>query len=87
MYSTQHPKDMLTNHQEYFKRGCEQLNSMELPLTPECWGIVKNIVVVVPIPEFEVALVNALDFFTRTVPIADPTGGAVAATTDAGDEE
>ncbi len=31
-----------------------------------CWRIVKNVPVVVPIPELEVAIVQALDYFTRT---------------------
>ena len=31
-----------------------------------CWRIIKNAPVVVPLPELEVALVQGLDFFTRT---------------------
>jgi hypothetical protein len=66
VYATEHPKDIKEKHPTYFTNNCDQMRGLEIPNRPMCWHDVKNMVVVVPIREFEVALAHALDFIDRT---------------------
>lgn len=71
VHSTEYPKDMREKHPEYFTLNCERMRSLEIPARPPCWNIVKNLVVVVPLREFEVALAGSLDFIDRTPLLLD----------------
>ncbi len=66
VYSTEHPADRVAKHPKYDELGCDNVRGLEIPNRQLCWAIVKNLVVVVPLRQFEVALVDALDFIDRT---------------------
>lgn len=53
----------------YVRHNCEEVLSMEVPEHEGgyCWRIVKNTNVAIPMPQFEEALVQSLDFIVRTV--------------------
>lgn len=71
VYATEHPKDVKEKHPEYDTLGCDEKLSLEIPANPLCWAMVKNMVVVNPLPQFETALVDALDFLDRTKRLPD----------------
>jgi hypothetical protein len=74
VYSNDNTKNFRELHGEYYDHNCDKVLSMQIPEKEGgfCWRTVKNVPVVVPIPALEEALVQGLDFFTRTTYIPDP---------------
>ena len=83
MYAREFPAGFSKAHPRYNTLKCDAEQSLSMSDNTECWGMIKNAAVIAPIPEFEVALVNALDhigFRTKLRDAAPPvhpvaTGG------------
>ena len=75
VFANEHPGDLHEKHPDYDQHKCEGVRSLDLPGRPDCWRVVKNVVVVVPLRDLEVAFSSALDFLDRTplLPVAAPT--------------
>ena len=69
VFSKDHTARFSELHQDYYNNKCDDVLSIQIAekYGGVCWRIIKNVPVVVPIPEFEVALVEGLDHFRRTV--------------------
>lgn len=65
VYATEHPGDFAQRHADYDAAHCDDVIGLEIPSNPKCWLVVKNVVVVVPLRDFEVALAHSLDFLDR----------------------
>lgn len=67
VYAEEHPRGMKELHPDYYDKECEDKLSLDIPASRSCWIIVKNVACLVPLRTFEVAFVNAVDFWQRTV--------------------
>lgn len=62
VYATALADKFADKYKTYFEHDCDKYPALETPLHKDCWQYMKNPAVVVPIPDLEVALANALDF-------------------------
>ena len=76
MYATDFPKDFYIKHPLYEKMKCDSVLSLSISDNADCWSIIKNTNVITPLPEFEVAYVNALDHIGARTKLI-PTPGTV----------
>ena len=69
VFAREHTSDFAEHHEAYYRHKCDEVLSMQVAESEGgyCWRIIKNSPVVIPMPELEVALVQGLDFFTRTM--------------------
>lgn len=80
VYAREFPAGFYEDHPRYNTLKCDAEQSLSMSDNTECWGMIKNAAVIAPIPEFEVALVNALDHIGFRTKLKDaapgmPTGG------------
>ncbi len=60
------------HHKEYKKYGCDDSKSLQMSDNGDCWRVIKNSMVITPLPEFEVAFVHALDHIGVRTKLRDP---------------
>jgi hypothetical protein len=59
-------------HPQYMKNNCDELKSLSVSDIQVCWSLIKNSNIVTPLPEFEVAFVNALDHIGIRTKLKNP---------------
>ncbi len=75
VYANEFLHDFLERHPNYQMHKCDVSPALSAPEVTDCWGLMKNSAVIVPIPELRVALIHALDFVS-TEPFANYTTAA-----------
>ena len=65
MYATEFLDGFTTKYPNYLEHKCDTITALNVPESWDCWGLMKNPAVMVPIPELRVALIHALDFVSQ----------------------
>ena len=65
IYSSEFERKYHVRHPQYKDRNCDTVKSLDIPESGNCWSLVKNSNVVVPMDQLRVALIHALDFIKR----------------------
>lgn len=61
MYARKFAKGYHRLHKEYMRYSCDNITALGMSDNANCWMAVKNANIVTPMPEFEVAFVQACD--------------------------